>query len=44
MNRHAHTADITVHKLKINMKDSVKMHNNLEKKKKGNKKTKTKEK
>jgi hypothetical protein len=39
MNRHAHTADVTVHKLKINMKDSVKMHNNFEKKKE----TKTKE-
>jgi hypothetical protein len=42
-NKHSYTADVNVHKLKMNMTDLVKMHSNLEKKKQGNKKQRRRE-
>ena len=38
MKRHSYAADVTVHRLKMSMADSVTMRNNLEKRKQGNKK------
>ena len=43
MNRYSYAADATDHRLKINMAYPVTMHNNLEKRKQGNKKQRRRE-